>query len=72
MSLRFVVLALPLVWFLFAKQFLSALVSMVSGWGNGILTFKIFASSSAVKPAVFLWGGFLGVSPWMSLIFWTA
>ena len=65
-----VVPALPWVWwFLFPEWFLSAHVSMATRLGNSILTPKIFVSSTAVNPPTFFWGGFLGVSPWMTLMF---
>ena len=68
-----VALALPWIWqFRFAEQFLSARVSIAFGSGNSILTFKILAKSAAEKPVNFFWGAFLVVSPWMSLMFWTA
>ena len=68
-----VALALPWVRrFRFAERFLSARVSIAFGSGDGILTFKILAKSAAENPANCFWGVFLGISPWMSLIFWTA
>ena len=57
---------------LICRSVLSAHVSIVSGWGNSILTFKILAKSSAENLANYFWGAFLDISPWMSLMFWTA
>ena len=66
-------LALPWVWrFQFAEWFLSVCISIVFGSGDSILTFNILAKSTAEKLVNCFWGVFLGISPWMSLMFWTA